>query len=105
MLSSALLQIGERRQKQQLKALAGDTDAAVLDRRAGQDVLVQVVKVVVQPQQEVGQSVEVVLGAVGKRCVSLRRVGGKHVLDRPQHRHLGGMAAAGQHRAQPAHIG
>ena len=54
----AMLRVGHRRDQDQLVLLVADAEAPVLDRRVGQHILVQVVEVVMEPEQRVGDRVE-----------------------------------------------
>ena len=85
-------------------ALVADDQLPVLRRGRREQRLVDVVVVVVDAKEELGEGVEVVLDPVAERGSLLGPVGGEHRVDRPDDRHLRNVAAAAQQMAQPADV-
>ena len=71
---------------------------------AGKDLLVQVVEVVMEAQQEIGERVEVELGPVAERVALLRGVVSEDRAGRPEDRHLGDVSTSGEEMAQPGDV-
>jgi hypothetical protein len=98
------LEMRHRRQDQQLVAFVANLDHAVRDLGAVQDLLVEVVEIVMEAQQEIGQRVEVELGSVAERVALLRGVEGEDRARRPEDRHLGNMPTSREEMAQPGNV-
>src|SRR5688500_19023367 len=93
-----------RRQDQELVAFVANLDRAVRDLGAGKDLLVQVVEVVMEAQQEIGERVEVELGTVAEWIALLGGVVSEDRASRPEDRHPGDVSTSGEEMAQPGNV-